>query len=112
MSTLRGKVRVPREHHFTSRLRSPTVTARVGLWLGIAFGIAFVTGLIDYLLGHGKSTPMRSRARGAPSTSVSGRGRTQERATMTETPSSAPSSARPVSPSRVPSVPATVIVGM
>ena len=31
-----------------SRLRSPAVTARVGLWLGICFGLAFVTGLISH----------------------------------------------------------------
>jgi hypothetical protein len=33
---------------FTSRLRSPHVAARVGLWLGISFGICFVTGLISH----------------------------------------------------------------
>ncbi len=33
---------------FTSRLRSPAVAARVGLWLGIAFGLCFVTGLISH----------------------------------------------------------------
>ncbi len=30
--------------HFTSRLRSPAVAARVGLWLGICFGIASSPG--------------------------------------------------------------------
>ncbi len=35
---------------FTSRLRSPAVAARVGLWLGICFGIAFVTGLYSHFL--------------------------------------------------------------
>ena len=39
---------VPREEHFTSRLRSPSVTARVGLWLGICFAVAFVTGLLSH----------------------------------------------------------------
>ncbi|MFL6158186.1 MAG: molybdopterin-dependent oxidoreductase [Marmoricola sp.] len=38
----------PREEDFTSRLRSPAVAARVGLWLGACFVIAFVTGLISH----------------------------------------------------------------
>ncbi len=38
----------PEEHAFTSRLRSPAVAARVGLWLGICFGIAFLTGLYSH----------------------------------------------------------------
>ena len=42
------KVRIPREDDFRSRLRSPAVTARVGLWLGISFGVAFLTGLISH----------------------------------------------------------------
>ncbi len=40
--------RVPDERDFTSWLRSPAVTARVGLWLGICFGLAFVTGLVSH----------------------------------------------------------------
>jgi hypothetical protein len=40
--------RPPSESDFTSRLRSAAVTARVGLWLGICFTIAFVTGLISH----------------------------------------------------------------
>jgi hypothetical protein len=39
---------VPSQEQFTSRLRSPQVAARVGVWLGIAFGICFVTGLISH----------------------------------------------------------------
>ncbi len=39
---------VPREEHFTSRLRSPAVAARVGRWLGICFVVAFVTGLVSH----------------------------------------------------------------
>jgi hypothetical protein len=42
------KVQIPREEDFGSRLRSPAVTARLGLWLGICFGVAFVTGLISH----------------------------------------------------------------
>src|SRR3954471_20371548 len=47
MHTLRSP-RPPSDADFTSRLRSAAVTARVGLWLGICFGIAFVTGLISH----------------------------------------------------------------
>jgi hypothetical protein len=39
---------------FTSRLRGPQVTARVGLWLGVCFGIAFVTGVWSH---YAQSTP-------------------------------------------------------
>jgi hypothetical protein len=38
----------PSDASFTSRLRSATVAARVGLWLAVAFGICFVTGLISH----------------------------------------------------------------
>ena len=41
-------MRLPDEHSFASRLRSPAVAARVGLWLGICFGIAFLTGLVSH----------------------------------------------------------------
>ena len=40
--------RVPDESDFTSWLRSPAVTARVGVWLGVCFGLAFVTGLVSH----------------------------------------------------------------
>jgi hypothetical protein len=40
---------LPRPESFVSRLRGPQLTARIGLWLGIAFGIAFVTGLISHV---------------------------------------------------------------
>jgi hypothetical protein len=46
---LRHLVRVPRESDFTSRLRGPEVASRVGLWLGVAFALAFVTGLYSHL---------------------------------------------------------------
>ncbi len=39
---------IPRPQDFTSRLRGPEVTARVGLWLGITFFLAFVTGLYSH----------------------------------------------------------------
>lgn len=41
-------VRVPTEDDFTSSLRSPAVASRVGLWLGICFGLAFVTGVVSH----------------------------------------------------------------
>jgi hypothetical protein len=41
-------VSVPRDTDFTSRLRSAAVTARVGLWLGVCFGVAFVTGVVSH----------------------------------------------------------------
>jgi hypothetical protein len=41
-------VHVPTEEDFTSRLRSPAVAARIGVWLGICFGLAFLTGLVSH----------------------------------------------------------------
>jgi len=41
-------MRAPDESTFSSRLRSPAVAARVGLWLGICFGVAFLTGLVSH----------------------------------------------------------------
>ncbi|MEQ6899525.1 molybdopterin-dependent oxidoreductase [Nocardioides sp. YIM 152588] len=43
-----GGAGTPLEDRFTSRLRSAAVAARVGMWLGICFGIAFLTGLISH----------------------------------------------------------------
>lgn len=50
MSTpaLRERLRPPSESDFTSRLRGPAVAARVGVWLGICFAVAFVTGVISH----------------------------------------------------------------
>lgn len=39
---------LPREASFSSRLRSAAVAACVGSWLGVCFGIAFVTGLVSH----------------------------------------------------------------
>ncbi|WP_017934455.1 molybdopterin-dependent oxidoreductase [Nocardioides sp. Iso805N] len=44
----RPHVPVPREESFSSRLRSAAVAARIGLWLGVCFGVAFVTGLVSH----------------------------------------------------------------
>ncbi|MDR7254683.1 hypothetical protein J2X46_003681 [Nocardioides sp. BE266] len=41
-------MRAPTPDSFTSRLRSPAVAARVGLWLGICFGTCFLTGLVSH----------------------------------------------------------------
>ncbi|MEU0264520.1 molybdopterin-dependent oxidoreductase [Nocardioides sp. NPDC006303] len=41
-------MRIPSEDSFSSRLRSAAVAARVGLWLGICFLVALVTGLISH----------------------------------------------------------------
>lgn len=41
-------MRLPTDADFGSRLRSAAVTARVGLWLGVCFGICFLTGLISH----------------------------------------------------------------
>ncbi len=40
---------VPRETDFSGWLRSPRVAARVGVWLGVCFGVAFITGLISHV---------------------------------------------------------------
>ena len=39
---------IPREETFTSRGRSPAIAARVGIWLGIAITVCFVTGLLSH----------------------------------------------------------------
>lgn len=41
-------MRAPDESDFTSSLRSPAVTSRIGVWLGISFTICFLTGLISH----------------------------------------------------------------
>ncbi|RYU14328.1 molybdopterin-dependent oxidoreductase [Nocardioides iriomotensis] len=43
-------MRVPDESDVRSHLRSPEVAARVGLWLGICFAVAFLTGLYSHAL--------------------------------------------------------------
>ncbi|MGA9749987.1 MAG: molybdopterin-dependent oxidoreductase [Nocardioides sp.] len=44
------RVAVPQESHVRSHQRDPQVAARVGMWLGICFGIAFLTGLYSHWL--------------------------------------------------------------
>ncbi|QZY30425.1 molybdopterin-dependent oxidoreductase [Nocardioides coralli] len=41
-------MKIPAETDFGSRLRSPAVASRVGLWLGVCFGLCFVTGLVSH----------------------------------------------------------------
>lgn len=50
-------ITAPSEQDFTSRLRSASVTARVGVWLGICFGVAFLTGLVSHY-AQGLSQPV------------------------------------------------------
>ncbi|HEV7646724.1 MAG TPA: molybdopterin-dependent oxidoreductase [Actinophytocola sp.] len=51
------KVRVPSEKDFTSPVHNEKVTARIGMWLGIAFGLCFVTGLLSHFAQHGTGWP-------------------------------------------------------
>ena len=37
---------------FTSRLRSERVAAKLGVWLGLSFTVAFVTGLFSHFMQH------------------------------------------------------------
>ena len=49
---LLGGVRPPAEEDFGAEAHDRSVTSRVGLWLGIAFGVCFVTGLISHGIQH------------------------------------------------------------
>jgi hypothetical protein len=42
----------PREEDFRAPAHHETVTARIGLWLGIAFLLCFVTGLLSHVVQH------------------------------------------------------------
>ncbi|AHH94107.1 molybdopterin-dependent oxidoreductase [Kutzneria albida] len=42
----------PQEKDFTSPAHHERVTSKVGLWLGIAFGACFVTGLLSHAVQH------------------------------------------------------------
>ncbi|HEX4722294.1 MAG TPA: molybdopterin-dependent oxidoreductase [Pseudonocardiaceae bacterium] len=44
--------KVPEERYFKSAAHHRSVTSRVGLWLGIAFSICFVTGLLSHFIQH------------------------------------------------------------
>ncbi|MEO3925639.1 molybdopterin-dependent oxidoreductase [Micromonosporaceae bacterium B7E4] len=43
---------VPRPEDFTGPSHSPLVAARLGRWLGVAFGLCFVTGLLSHAVAH------------------------------------------------------------
>ena len=45
-------MKVPSEQDFQSAAHHRTVTSRVGLWLGIAFSVCFVTGLLSHFVQH------------------------------------------------------------
>ena len=57
-----GLVRLlPRPEWFVSPLRGAQVTARIGRWLGIAFGVAFVTGVFSHFMQESIPTWLPSR---------------------------------------------------
>lgn len=45
-------MKTPQENDFKSPAHTPEVTARIGLWLGITFGLCFVTGLVSHGIQH------------------------------------------------------------
>ncbi|RJQ69190.1 molybdopterin-binding protein [Pseudonocardiaceae bacterium YIM PH 21723] len=45
--------RLPRADQFRSPVHTPGVSARIGMWLGIAFGLCFATGLLSHGIQHG-----------------------------------------------------------
>lgn len=46
------KAPVPRPEDFRSPAHTPTVSARLGLWLGVVFGLCFLTGLASHYAQH------------------------------------------------------------
>ena len=48
----RRRPRLPTPQDYPSPLHAEQLTARVGLWLGAAFAICFVTGLTSHLIQH------------------------------------------------------------
>lgn len=44
--------RLPVPEDFTAPSHSPLVAARLGLWLGVAFGLCFVTGVLSHYVQH------------------------------------------------------------
>ncbi|MFG1893174.1 molybdopterin-dependent oxidoreductase [Micromonospora zamorensis] len=49
---MKHKPRVPTPEDFPAPSHSPLVAARLGLWLGVAFGLCFVTGLLSHYTQH------------------------------------------------------------
>jgi hypothetical protein len=50
---------MPSEEDFTADAHDVRVAARLGLWLGITFGLCFVTGVLSHLGQHGSWWPTR-----------------------------------------------------
>ncbi|MEU8018913.1 molybdopterin-dependent oxidoreductase [Micromonospora parva] len=46
------RARIPAPEDFTASSHSPLVAARLGLWLGVAFGLCFGTGLLSHYIQH------------------------------------------------------------
>lgn len=57
-------IRLPSVDDFSDRLRGPQVTSRVGRWLGIAFAIAFLTGVWSHLQYSPGWLPLPTRPAG------------------------------------------------
>jgi hypothetical protein len=47
-----GSRNLPREEDFRSPVHVPAVSARTGLWLGVAFTLCFLTGLASHFIQH------------------------------------------------------------
>lgn len=45
-------LRLPRPEDFRARAHAPAVSARLGLWLGVAFAVCFLTGLVSHAAQH------------------------------------------------------------
>lgn len=52
---------IPTEASFTSPLRHERLSARVGTWISVAFGLCFVTGIISHWY-YLRDLPSRARA--------------------------------------------------
>jgi hypothetical protein len=52
LARLIDRVQPPREEDFRSPAHHEKVTARLGVWLGVAFLLCFVTGLLSHLIQH------------------------------------------------------------
>jgi hypothetical protein len=46
------RLRPPDEGDFHAAAHHRSVTSRIGLWLGIAFTVAFITGLFSHYVQH------------------------------------------------------------
>jgi hypothetical protein len=46
------KAKIPDDKYFKSAAHDERVTARIGLWLGLAFAVCFVTGLLSHFIQH------------------------------------------------------------